>query len=101
MKNLTLIVDNVKRLPLTMDAMILALHRFTRVTAQDTQWVDGLNNLIRAMSGHVGNSGLYRYLAANTQHVDTLYRFALDNEWALETDAEFWFTTLCVNLAAY
>lgn len=37
----------------------------------------------------MGNSEFYRYLAANTQHIDTLYRFALDNEWALETDAEF------------
>ncbi|EJL6308452.1 M9 family metallopeptidase [Vibrio cholerae] len=89
MKSLSLMVDNIKQLPLTMDAMILALHRFTRETAQDTQWVDGLNNLFRAMSGHVGNSEFYRYLAANTQHIDTLYRFALDNEWALETDAEF------------
>lgn len=89
MKSLSLMVDNVKQLPLTMDAMILALHRFNRETAQDTQWVDGLNNLFRAMSGHVGNSEFYRYLAANTQHIDTLYRFALDNEWALETDAEF------------
>lgn len=52
MKSLSLMVDNVKQLPLTMDAMILALHRFNRETAQDTQWVDGLNNLFRAMSGH-------------------------------------------------
>lgn len=89
MKSLSLMVDNVKQLPLTMDAMILALHRFNQETAQDTQWVDGLNNLFRAMSGHIANPEFYRYLAANTQHIDALYEFALDNEWALDTDAGF------------
>jgi len=89
MKSLCLMVDNVKQLPLTMDAMILALHRFNQETAQDTQWVDGLNNLFRAMSGHIANPEFYRYLAANTQHIDALYQFALDNEWALDTDAGF------------
>ncbi|QXC58811.1 M9 family metallopeptidase [Vibrio mimicus] len=89
MKSLSLMVDNVKQLPLTMDAMVAALQRFNPTTAQDTQWVDGLNNLFRAMSGHIANAEFYHYLAANTQHIDTLYKFALDNEWALETEAEF------------
>ena len=89
MKSLTLMVDNVKQLPLTMDAMMAALQHFNRETAQDSQWVDGLNNLFRSMAGHVSNDAFYRYLANNTQHIDTLARFAVDNEWALDTDANF------------
>ena len=38
MKSLTLMVDNVKQLPLTMDAQLAALSHFNRETAQDSQW---------------------------------------------------------------
>nr|WP_158162579.1 M9 family metallopeptidase [Vibrio mimicus] len=89
MKSLSLMVDNIKQLPLTMDAMMSALRLFNQETAKNTQWVDGLNNLFRSMSGHVGNAEFYHYLAANTQHIDTLHQFAIENEWALNTDAAF------------
>ncbi len=89
MKSLTLMVDNVKQLPLTMDAQLAALRQFNRETAQDTQWVDGLNNLFRAMAGHVARDDFYDYMANHTQHIDTLAAFARDNMWALDTDASF------------
>ncbi|MCA4024138.1 M9 family metallopeptidase [Vibrio vulnificus] len=89
MKSLTLMVDNIKQLPLTMDAMMLALQQFNPETAKNTQWVDGLNNLFRSMAGHIANDAFYRYLASNTQHIDTLEKFANDNAWALDTDADF------------
>ncbi|MBE3920084.1 collagenase [Vibrio parahaemolyticus] len=89
MKSLTLMVDNVKQLPLTMDSMMAALMHFNRDTAKDTQWVDGLNNLFRSMAGHAANDAFYRYMANNTHHIDTLARFASDNAWALDTDANF------------
>ena len=89
MKSLTLMVDNVKQLPLTMDAQLAALRHFNRETAQDTQWVDGLNNLFRAMAGHTARNDFYQYMANHTQHIDTLAAFARDNAWALDTDASF------------
>ncbi|KLV03627.1 peptidase M9 [Photobacterium aquae] len=89
MKSLTLMVDNVKQLPITMDSMLQALTHFNRETAQDGQWVDGLNNLFRSMAGHVMNDAFYRYMASHTQHIDTLAAFARDNAWALDTDASF------------
>ncbi|MFS1932327.1 M9 family metallopeptidase [Vibrio splendidus] len=89
MKSLTLMVDNVKQLPLTMDAQLAALTHFNRETAQDSQWVDGLNNLFRAMAGHAARDNFYDYMASHTQHIDTLAAFARDNSWALDTDAGF------------
>ncbi|MEZ9859252.1 collagenase [Vibrio splendidus] len=89
MKSLTLMVDNVKQLPLTMDAQLAALSHFNRETAQDSQWVDGLNNLFRAMAGHAARDNFYDYMASHTQHIDTLAAFARDNSWALDTDAGF------------
>ncbi|RTZ19767.1 M9 family metallopeptidase [Vibrio penaeicida] len=89
MKSLTLMVDNVKQLPLTMSAQLTALRQFNRETAKDTQWVDGLNNLFRAMAGHAARDDFYNYMASNTQHIDTLAVFARDNAWALDTDASF------------
>ncbi|WP_045465223.1 M9 family metallopeptidase [Vibrio hyugaensis] len=89
MKSLTLMVDNVKQLPLTMEAQLAALGHFNLETAKDTQWVDGLNNLFRAMAGHAARDDFYRYMASHTQHIDTLVTFARDNAWALDTDASF------------
>ncbi|MEZ8583494.1 collagenase [Vibrio cyclitrophicus] len=89
MKSLTLMVDNVKQLPLTMDAQLAALRHFNQETAQDSQWVDGLNNLFRAMAGHAARDDFYDYMASHTQHIDTLAVFARDNTWALDTDASF------------
>ncbi|WP_017188214.1 M9 family metallopeptidase [Vibrio harveyi] len=89
MKSLTLMVDNVRQLPLTMDAQLTALRHFNRETAKDTQWVAGLNNLFRAMAGHASKDDFYRYMASHTQHIDTLAAFARDNAWALDTDASF------------
>lgn len=89
MKSLTLMVDNVKQLPLTMDAQLAALRHFNQETAQDSQWVDGLNNLFRAMAGHAARDDFYDYMASHTQHIDTLAAFARDNTWALDTDASF------------
>ncbi|CCN69879.1 M9 family metallopeptidase [Vibrio nigripulchritudo] len=89
MKSLTLMVDNVKQLPLTMGAQLTALRQFNRETAKDTQWVDGLNNLFRAMAGHASRDDFYNYIASSTQHIDTLAVFARDNVWALDTDASF------------
>ena len=89
LKSLTLMVDNVKQLPLTMDAQLAALRHFNQETAQDSQWVDGLNNLFRAMAGHAARDDFYDYMASHTQHIDTLTAFARDNTWALDTDAGF------------
>lgn len=89
MKSLTLMVDNVKQLPLTMGAQLTALRHFNSETAKDTQWVDGLNNLFRAMVGHAARDDFYNYMASNTQHIDALAEFARDNAWALNMDASF------------
>ncbi|KGR35101.1 collagenase [Vibrio campbellii] len=89
MKSLTLMVDNVKQLPLTMESQLAALRHFNPQTAQDTQWVDGLNNLFRAMSGHAVRDDFYRYMADHNQHIEVLIKFAQQNEWALDTDASF------------
>lgn len=89
LKSLTLMVDNVKQLPLTMELQLAALRHFNPKTAQDTQWVDGLNNLFRAMSGHAGRDDFYRYMAEHNQHIEELVTFAQQNEWALDTDASF------------
>ncbi|EKO3571096.1 MULTISPECIES: M9 family metallopeptidase [Vibrio] len=88
-KNMSLMADSIKQLPLTMDSMMALLEHFTPDTAQNTQWVDGLNNLFRAMAGHIGRDEFYQYLAHNPQHIDTLERFAQNNQWALTTDAKF------------
>lgn len=88
-KNMSLMADSIKQLPLTMDSMMALLAHFTPDTAQNTQWVDGLNNLFRAMAGHIGRDEFYQYLARNPQHIDNLERFAQNNQWALTTDAKF------------
>lgn len=88
-KNMSLMADSIKQLPLTMESMITLLDHFNPQTAQDTQWVDGLNNLFRAMAGHIGRDEFYQYLARNPQHIDTLQQFAQNNQWALTTEAKF------------
>lgn len=89
MKSLTLMVDNVKQLSLTMETQLAALRHFNRETAQDTQWVDGLNNLFRAMAGHASRDDFYQYMASHTQNIDTLAAFARNNAWALDTNSSF------------
>ncbi|MBF4257763.1 M9 family metallopeptidase [Vibrio anguillarum] len=89
MSSLTLMVDNVKRLPSTMANFIVLLDAFNPQTAQDVQFVDGLNNLFRSMSGHASRDDFYQDIEAHPEYLETLYRFATEHDWALGTDADF------------
>lgn len=89
MSSITLLVDSVKQLPITMDSMISLLDSFNRQSSENLRYVDGLNNLFRAMNGHVVRDEFYAELVRNPAYVQRLKRFVDNNLWALGTDAEF------------
>ena len=89
MSSITLLVDSVKQLPMTMDSMITLLDSFNRQSSENLTFVDGLNNLFRAMNGHVVRDEFYTELVRNPEYVQRLKRFVDNNLWALGTDAEF------------
>lgn len=89
MSGMSLMVDSVKQLPLAMDSMLDMLDSFDRESAQNLQYVDGLNNLFRAMSGHVSRSAFYDDMARHPEYLTRLKTFVDQNQWALGTDAEF------------
>ncbi|QUJ70123.1 collagenase (plasmid) [Photobacterium sp. GJ3] len=89
LKSMTVMVDNIRQLPLTMANQLQLMHQFTPETAQDLQFVDALNNLFRAMSGHISLDTFYDDLAQHPEYLTQLHQFVLDNEWALGTEAEF------------
>ncbi|MEI8593873.1 M9 family metallopeptidase [Photobacterium sp. Hal280] len=89
LKSMTTMVDNIRQLPLTMANQLQLLNHFTAEKAQDLQFVDTLNNLFRAMSGHIGVDHFYDDLAQHPEYLEQLHRFILDNEWALGTEADF------------
>ncbi|MCG9681491.1 M9 family metallopeptidase [Vibrio sp. Isolate23] len=89
MSAISLMVDSVKQLPVAMSAMLDLLESFNRQNSQQLQYVDGLNNLFRAMSGHVARDYFYADLAAHPDYLVRLERFVDQNRWALGTDAEF------------
>ncbi|GAD75748.1 collagenase [Vibrio azureus] len=89
MNSLTLMVDNVKQLPLTMDSMMRTLEHFNTDMAKQPQWVEGVNNLFRAMAGHSTYDEFYTYMSTHNQHIRVLSDFARNNEWALGTEVDF------------
>ncbi|UTM59881.1 M9 family metallopeptidase [Photobacterium sp. CCB-ST2H9] len=89
LKSMTIMVDNIRQLPLTMASQLQLLNHFNAETAKDLQFVDALNNLFRAMSGHISLDPFYDDLAKHPEYLEQLHQFILDNEWALGTDADF------------
>lgn len=89
MSAMSIMVDSVKQLPTAMPAMLDLLESFNHQNSQQLQYVDGLNNLFRAMSGHVARDYFYADLAAHPDYLLRLERFVEQNRWALDTDAEF------------
>lgn len=89
LKSMTTMVDNIRQLPLTMANQLQLLNHFTAEKAQDLQFVDALNNLFRAMSGHISVDSFYDDLAQHPEYLEQLHRFILNSEWALGTEADF------------
>lgn len=89
LKSMTTMVDNIRQLPLTMANQLPLLDHFTRQTADNLQFVEALNNLFRAMSGHISITTFYDDLAAHPEYLTQLHQFILNNDWALETRADF------------
>ncbi|MEL7290380.1 MAG: collagenase [Pseudomonadota bacterium] len=89
MSSMTLLVDSVKQLPVTLEAMLTLLETFDRSNSENLQYVDGLNNLFRAMSGHVARDEFYAALVSNPSYLNRLQRFVDNNIWAMGSDAEF------------
>lgn len=89
MSAMSILVDSVKQLPSAMPAMLDLLESFNRQNSQQLQYVDGLNNLFRAMNGHVARDYFYADVAAHQEYLVRLETFVDQNLWALGTDAEF------------
>ncbi|MBN3493751.1 M9 family metallopeptidase [Vibrio neptunius] len=89
MSAMSIMVDSVKQLPSAMPAMLDLLESFNRQNSQQLQYVDGLNNLFRAMNGHVARDYFYADVAAHQEYLVRLETFVDQNRWALGTDAEF------------
>mgnify|MGYP000716189686 CR=1 FL=1 len=89
MSSMTLLVDSVKQLQLTMDSMLTLLESFDRENSKNLQYVDGLNNLFRAMNGHIVRDAFYDELVQHPQYLQRLKQFVDSNLWALGTDSEF------------
>lgn len=89
MASITLLIDSVKQLPVAMDSMLTLLESFDRQNAQNLQYVDGLNNLFRAMHGHVSRGEFYTDMLSHPEYLARLQRFVDNNLWALGTDSEF------------
>ncbi|WP_261857072.1 M9 family metallopeptidase [Photobacterium sanguinicancri] len=89
LKSMTIMVDNIRRLPLTMANQLALLNHFTPESAEHTRFIESMNDLFRAMSGHTGNDDFYSDLVKHPEYLHQLEQFIYDNEWALETDASF------------
>ncbi|MGF1834662.1 collagenase [Photobacterium sanguinicancri] len=89
LKSMTIMVDNIRRLPLTMANQLALLNHFTPESAEHTRFIESMNDLFRAMSGHTGNDDFYSDLVKHPEYLQQLEQFIYDNEWALETDASF------------
>ncbi|OAJ94925.1 M9 family metallopeptidase [Vibrio bivalvicida] len=89
MSSMTLLVDSVKQLQLTMDSMLILLESFDRENSKNLQYVDGLNNLFRAMNGHIVRDAFYNELVQHPQYLYRLKQFVDSNLWTLGTDSEF------------
>ncbi|MGF1727794.1 collagenase [Photobacterium nomapromontoriensis] len=89
LKSMTIMVDNIRRLPLTMANQLTLLNHLTPESVEHTQFIESLNDLFRGMSGHTGNDAFYSDLAKHPEYLRQLEQFIYDNEWALETNASF------------
>ncbi|MEI8673357.1 collagenase [Vibrio sp. SA48] len=89
LKSMTIMVDNIRRLPLTMANQLALLNHFTPESAEHINFVNSMNDLFRAMSGHSGNDDFYADLVNHPEYLHQLEQFIYDNEWALETNASF------------
>ncbi|NOH69834.1 collagenase [Vibrio pectenicida] len=89
LKSLTIMVDNIRRLPLTMANQLALLDNFTRESSEHTRFIESMNDLFRAMSGHAGIDAFYLDLLKHPEYLDQLEDFIYKNDWALETDASF------------
>lgn len=88
MSSMTILVDSVKQLPLAMESMLTLLESFNQGNSDNLQYVDGLNNLFRAMNGHVVRDEFYSALVENPDYLRRLQRFIDNNTWALGTEAD-------------
>ncbi|MGR5129093.1 collagenase [Photobacterium swingsii] len=89
LKSMTIMVDNIRRLPLTMANQLALLNHLTPESAEHTRFIESMNDLFRAMSGHTGNDDFYSELVKHPEYLHQLEQFIYDNEWALETNASF------------
>ncbi|WP_076589562.1 M9 family metallopeptidase [Vibrio ostreicida] len=89
MSAMTLMLDSVKQLPVAIGPMLDLLESFDRNNSENLQYVDGLNNLFRAMSGHIVREEFYAEFIAHPEYLQRLENFVNDNRWALGSDAEF------------
>ncbi|AIW15753.1 peptidase M9 [Vibrio tubiashii ATCC 19109] len=89
MSSMTLLVDSVKQLHVTMESMLTLLESFDRENSNNLQYVDGLNNLFRAMNGHIVRDAFYEELVQHPQYLQRLKQFVDSNLWTLGTDSEF------------
>ncbi|OAN13810.1 hypothetical protein A3K86_14730 [Photobacterium jeanii] len=89
LKSMTIMVDNIRRLPLTMANQLALLQHFTPESIEHSRFIEALNDLFRGMSGHTGNDAFYADLAKHPEYLRQLEQFIYDNEWALDTSASF------------
>ncbi|MDX1301008.1 M9 family metallopeptidase [Photobacterium sp.] len=85
---MTYMVVSIKQLPMTMKPMLSLLNTLDRANANSSQYVEGLNNLFRAMHGNVHRAPFQIMLKHHPEYLDQLHQFIINNEWALDTPAD-------------
>jgi len=85
---MTYMVASIKQLPMTMKPMLSLLNTLERNNANSSQYVEGLNNLFRAMHGHVRRAPFQTMLKQHPEYIDQLHQFIINNEWVLNTPAD-------------
>ena len=88
MSSITLLVDNIRQLPITMGSMLNLLELINRENIQSYEFIRGINNLFIAMFGHIYLDEFYEDLLLHPEYLDRLENFVHDNLWLMGTEAE-------------
>ena len=88
MYSVTLLVDNIRQLPITMDSMLTLLESINPENSQSYEFIWGVNNLFVAMFGHIYLDEFYEDLLLHPEYLERLENFVHDNLWLMGTEAE-------------
>ncbi|WIH23269.1 M9 family metallopeptidase [Photobacterium damselae] len=85
--SLTSLVDSVRVLPENLPTLMTLLSTLNKDNAENSTYVEALNNIFRALNGSSSDKGVQDYLSHHLEVLDQLHQFIISNDWALKTHA--------------